>query len=241
VAWLKSRAADYEVDPTRVVIGGGSAGAHLALLAAYLPTPDDPAPGPPETAARLAAFFPEDLAGADTSVAGVVSFYGPTDVRACLEHTGGRLFSAPARILRERPRSLAGRVLARLARPGLHPRFGDMSVLREGTEVFVRNTLDVELAEVTGDLWSLVSPVAYARASVPPTLLFQGSHDCLVPVEATRELYRRLKAAGARVIYVEYPETEHAFDLGVLRVAPAAQNAVYYLDRFLALLTSRQT
>jgi len=126
---------------------------------------------------------------------------------------------------------------ARLAGSGVrHPRFGDMTVLREGTDAFIRNTLGVEVGEVTDDLWNLVSPVAYARASVPPTLLLQGAHDCLVPVEATRELHRRLAEAGARVVYVEYPETEHGFDLGVLRAAPAAQNAMYHLDYFLALL-----
>ncbi len=87
------------------------------------------------------------------------------------------------------------------------------------------------------------SPASVWHRDVPSTLvpgcstlLFQGDHDCLVPVKATREFHRRLVEAGARVVYVEYPQTEHAFDLGVLRVAPAAQNAMYHLDRFLALL-----
>jgi acetyl esterase/lipase len=34
-AWLKTNAAEYGVDPDRIVIGGGSAGGHVALLAAY--------------------------------------------------------------------------------------------------------------------------------------------------------------------------------------------------------------
>jgi carboxylesterase type B len=33
VAWMKAHAAEYGVDPARVVLAGGSSGGHLALLA----------------------------------------------------------------------------------------------------------------------------------------------------------------------------------------------------------------
>ena len=50
VAWIKANAAQYQVNPERIVLGGGSAGGHLALLAAYAPhhallTPQDVLPG----------------------------------------------------------------------------------------------------------------------------------------------------------------------------------------------------
>jgi acetyl esterase/lipase len=41
LAWLQHHAADLQVRPDRVVLAGGSAGGHLALLAAA--APDDPA------------------------------------------------------------------------------------------------------------------------------------------------------------------------------------------------------
>ena len=63
---------DTRSNPERIVLGGGSAGGHLALLAAY--TPDHPQLTPP------------DVQGEDLSVRAVVSYYGPTDLRACYLH-----------------------------------------------------------------------------------------------------------------------------------------------------------
>jgi acetyl esterase/lipase len=58
VAWIKANAERYGIDPERVVVMGGSSGAHIALLAAY-------APHEPK-------LVPEELHGADTSVCGLL-------------------------------------------------------------------------------------------------------------------------------------------------------------------------
>jgi len=65
VAWVREHGRTYGTDPGRIILAGGSAGAHLAAMAAL--TPGDP------------AFQPgfEDL---DTSVAAVIGlggYYGP--------------------------------------------------------------------------------------------------------------------------------------------------------------------
>lgn len=72
-AWLKSNASDYGVDPDKIVLGGGSAGGHLALLAGY-------APEHPE-------LTPEDIKDFDLSVCGVISYYGPSDLIVIYQHT----------------------------------------------------------------------------------------------------------------------------------------------------------
>ena len=54
LAWIRAHAAEYDGDASRLVLLGRSAGAQLALIAAYEGTPAD--------------------------VVGVVSFYGPTDL-----------------------------------------------------------------------------------------------------------------------------------------------------------------
>ncbi len=72
VAWMKSNASRYGVNPEKIVLGGGSAGGHLALLAGY-------APQHPE-------LTPEDLTSADLSVCGVISHYGPTDLLFLFEY-----------------------------------------------------------------------------------------------------------------------------------------------------------
>lgn len=60
--WLRSVADTYGVDPARIVLGGGSAGAHLALLAAYTATQ-------PEQRVR-----------------GVIAWYGVSELLTMQEH-----------------------------------------------------------------------------------------------------------------------------------------------------------
>jgi acetyl esterase/lipase len=72
IAWMKNKASSYDVNPEKIVLGGGSAGAHLALLAAY--TPWD------------LALTPVELKGIDLSVCGVISYYGSTDLLAVYQH-----------------------------------------------------------------------------------------------------------------------------------------------------------
>lgn len=71
VAWMKKNATRFEVNPTKIILGGGSAGCHLAMLAAYTPT--------------LEEFTPIDLKYEDLSVRGVISLYGPSDLHAGYE------------------------------------------------------------------------------------------------------------------------------------------------------------
>jgi len=66
IAWMKENADRYRVDPEKIVLGGSSAGGHLALLAGY--TPENP------------ELTPEDLKDVDLSVCGIVSLYGSTDL-----------------------------------------------------------------------------------------------------------------------------------------------------------------
>jgi acetyl esterase/lipase len=68
IAWMKANADRYDVNPEKTVIGGASAGAHIALLTGY--TPDHP------------EFTPQDFENANLSVCGVVSYYGNTDLEA---------------------------------------------------------------------------------------------------------------------------------------------------------------
>lgn len=43
IRWLKQHAAEFGLDPRRVIVGGGSAGAHISVLASTNPGLDDPA------------------------------------------------------------------------------------------------------------------------------------------------------------------------------------------------------
>ena len=72
IAWMKCNAARYGASPDKIVIGGGSAGGHISLLAAYAPDHLD--------------LTPVDVKGEDLSVRGVISEYGPSDLAACYSH-----------------------------------------------------------------------------------------------------------------------------------------------------------
>lgn len=64
IAWVRAHAAEYGGDPDFIVIAGGSAGGHLASLAALTPGKREWQPG---------------FEAADTSVAACLSFYGVYD------------------------------------------------------------------------------------------------------------------------------------------------------------------
>jgi acetyl esterase/lipase len=58
----------------------------------------------------------------------------------------------------------------------------------------------------------------------------------IVPVDATRTIFKKLVEAGVPTVNVVYPDTDHAFDLVLPRLSPTSQSALYVVERFLACL-----
>ena len=84
IGWVKRHATDYDVDPDRVALLGRSAGAHLALLAAYTPGQDA---------------LPPSCDAGDTTVRAVVELYGPTDLAWGYDHPSNpRVYDGPAAV-----------------------------------------------------------------------------------------------------------------------------------------------
>ena len=205
IAWMKDNASRYGVNPHKIVLGGGSAGAHLALLAAYTP-------GHPE-------LTPEDITDADLSVKGVISYYGPTDLAVGYKPwlaANPNLHMAPVTIGTRLEPSEAMRYLGRV------------DILLGGSP------------EKVPDIYQLVNPTKHVHPACPPTLLIQGDKDVLVDLDTTRALFKKLVQAGVPTINVVFPWTEHGFDLFFPpQINPAAQSALYDVDRFLALLLNK--
>jgi acetyl esterase/lipase len=167
LGWVLAHSLEYEADPSRIALIGRSAGAQLALVAAY------------EAGMPL--------------VRGVVSYYGPTDL---IEGW------------RQPPRP-------------------DPLDVRSILETYLRGTPDNAAAR-----YSEASPVTYATARVPPSLLVYGTRDHIVAPRFGRELDDRLHEAGARSVLLEIPWAEHAFD--IVPNGVSGQIALYYTERFLA-------
>jgi acetyl esterase/lipase len=76
IRWIKASAMRYSFDRSKVILAGGSAGAHLATLAAVTPGRFEP------------HTLPAALSHYDETVAAVVDFVGPTDLHPFDHETG---------------------------------------------------------------------------------------------------------------------------------------------------------
>src|SRR5215216_1461318 len=214
IAWMKAQGPTYGVNPERVVVAGGSAGGHLALLAAYTP--------------REGALTPDDVGETDLSVRGVISCYGPTDLRAYYDYTRQDIWGYLGQATETHPpgplvRGLLGTSYERLGL-GKTGAVGAMEPLLGGTP------------QTVPDLYALFSPITHVQPGSPPTLLIQGKDDVIAPVRATNLLFEQLVASGVPAVNIVFPHAEHGFDLVLPRWSPAAQTALYYEERFLALM-----
>lgn len=203
IQWMKNDGAGLGIDPRRVILMGGSAGGHLALLAAYTP--------------NHARLDPPDVR-CDTSVAGVVSYYGPPDLRAQYER------------FNELPGLTGKNKRERMMMDALERRFGFKALpVHSLLPVFMGGT-----PQDIPELYDLGSPCRHVGRHCPPTLLLQGGHDFSGAAPEVRKLHTALREAGCRAALLEIPEAEHGFDLYRPNWSPAAQGATHVTERFLA-------
>lgn len=218
VVWLKANAAEYGVDPQRIVLSGASSGGHIAALAAY--TVNDPELTPP------------DLRDGDPSVCGVLGWYTPVDLAACYEHYE---IAKLAAMMPEQPdwnapippilRRLLGTDAERLALQN-SPGGGRLDWIVGGTP----RQLPERFAQL--------SPLARVHAGCPPTLLIQGRDDIIVPTVPAIELRDKLQALGVKSALLLLPYADHAFDLLAPDWSPAARMALWHAEQFLAFLAT---
>ena len=214
VMWMKEKSGTYGLNPERIVLMGASAGGHLALLAAY-------APDVPE-------FQPSPNNG-DTSVRGVVAFYPPVDFLEFHLQAGGHIHTSPGWVDR-----VADAMMKRIFTPQSEHLEGKNSETMENFDMLAE-MLGGDLDEIP-ETYRLLSPITHVSPRCPPTLLLQGSDDVFGLAPPLRRFHQNLQAARVPSILVEFPHTEHGFDLLLPQISPAAQAATYDVERFLALL-----
>jgi len=188
IRWVKSHAADYNIDPARLVLMGDSAGGHLVALATTRAADDattttttdatttttdatatTDATTTDETLARQrpiqnrvpseARSLASKIENPTTRVAATVVFYGPTDME--------KFFLRDAAAL-----------------PAGHKSPG---------EAYMGVTADTPEAR---QLLREASPIDHVRPGLPPFLLLHGDKDPLVPIAQTVAFEQKLRAAG---------------------------------------------
>lgn len=218
VAWMKEHAATYKIHPDRVAVGGGSSGGHLALLSAY--TASNP------------EFAPEELAGKDVSVCAVCSFYGSSDMEALYFHTNQHRTtrSLPGQPKKGVPAKIPERIIRQLGEDYYRLGF-DKGFENAGALAPLLGGHPDECPET----YARYSVITHVHAGCPATYLIHGEDDVMAPVKSTRALYARLAEAKIPVLMHILPQTDHAFDLILPSLSPAAHTEFYDLERFLAL------
>lgn len=136
VRWVRENAERFGLDPRRLVVGGGSAGGHLAACCALSRAIDHPQ---------------DDLTVSATPDALVL--FNP--------------------------------------------------VIDNGPEGYGH--------EQVKDHWKAFSPLHNVRSGAPPTILFLGDQDHLIPVDTGRDFQRRMLHAGSRCELWVYEGQPHGF------------------------------
>jgi acetyl esterase/lipase len=219
IVWMKENADRYEVNPNRVLVAGGSAGGHLALLAAY--TASNP------------SFTPKELESKDVSTCAVISLYGTNDLAALYYHTNQHLTTraTPGRPQKAVPTKMPGWIVKKMGKE--YHRLGlDKDFAHAGALAPLLGGHPEECPET----YALYSPVTHVHSGCPPTLLVHDEDDIMAPVKTTRFLNARLVHEKVLTVMHILPQTDHAFDLILPKISPSAHNLIYDVERFVALM-----
>jgi acetyl esterase/lipase len=168
IRWMRVHHDKLGIDPAAIVLGGKSAGGHLALLAA----------------------------GAQ----GIEVFEAGSEYPEVGSEVAAVIGVAPVSDLTEWAR-----------RPTMTPLFGE---------------------HPSADVIRAASPISYASAAYPPTLLIHGTADDTVPHAMTVAMYEALKQAGVPVDLHLYAGQDHFFDREPRCGEAVAHAMAFFMGRY---------
>jgi acetyl esterase/lipase len=181
LAWVKANAKKYNFDTSRVITWGGSAGGHLALMAAYAP----------------ASFNPPGCRD-QPRVAAVIDMYGPTNLAEGLTQHGS-MDSTHQWLGLDLP-------LPRDSQPAPAATPAPSASHAASSATPEDDTPPVIAPRGQGPRWPAptaavlarakeMSPMTYIRPGLPPTFIINGDSDPSVDPTQSAELKKALDAA----------------------------------------------
>ncbi|MDP4153842.1 MAG: prolyl oligopeptidase family serine peptidase, partial [Bacillota bacterium] len=186
IVYLKNHASEYGI--RHIYLSGGSAGANLALLAAYASSCPD--------------YASDGLTADQVKTDGVIAFYPVVDMlynyhyftdktenqKTALDKLGDAFFS-------------------------LSDVNGSKSI-SDSQKIVTKTLLGGSPEEGNfKHLYEISSPNRFLSRNVPPTFLIQGSDDSMTPFEPTKAMYENLEKLDVDADMLELPHTDHAFDM----------------------------
>ncbi len=154
IVWLKKNSEKYNINKNKIVVIGGSAGGHLAMMVGYTEDSKE--------------FNIANDSHYSSKVQAIVDIYGPYDLTT--------------------------------------------EYAREQSSV--KNLIGVSYNNGK-ELYEKASPKYYISKNDPPTLIFQGTLDELVPVSQSDRLAKHLKNVGVKVEYHRLEGWPHTMDLAL--------------------------
>jgi len=178
------------------------------------------------------------IEGKDISCCAVIAEYPATDLEALYYHTNQHLTtrSQPGQLKKRVPTEMPAWMKKRIGKD-FHRLGFDKGFEKVGTMALLMGGHPDECPE----RYKLFSPITHVHSKCPPTLLIQGEHDIMAPVRSTQLLYSRLMIEKVPARLHLLPQTDHAFDLFLPNIAPAAHAAIYDVERFMELMIGKTT
>jgi acetyl esterase/lipase len=220
IAWMKTHSSNYGVDPSRIVLGGGSAGGHLSMLAAFT---DKEKP-----------YIPTDLTTTDLSVRALISLYGPTDLENLYYQTAQHITTRRKPDTTKKPQTSAMPAWIKRKMGKNYYRMG-LNKMEQGLQPGILPPMFGGHPDEKPEVYSLFSPITHVHPGCPPIFIIQGEHDLITSANATRIFFRKLKEAKVPAVMHIVPQVDHGFDLFLPRLSPSAHAAYYEIERFLSL------
>ena len=209
IRFLKLHAAEFRIDPTRIVILGESAGAHLAALTAL--TSDVP------------EFEGADNPGPSSEVAAAILFSGVYDFLDLERQT--RLSSRAggcAPLNRGVVRALLD-----------CPTPSTVSTQSTAGSPIRISPGQATLSQACGfEKLLMASPLSHVDASDPPIFLAHGAMDCVAPKKQSEEMAAALASVGVPVDLHISPDGEHPIESLSFPVNRALRFLFNHVDRW---------